>query len=233
MMTKIGKFWIKIEEPFLLLVAVCGTWFIARLLNSLYHDPIGQSLALWVQAIGSMAAILTSFWIFRRQSKQTIDAIDHAKKQEKREKLGCILATASAANDFAKITGEAIEKDPGIGLRFTFQDAIIEGLVDALNAIQIHELGTSSGAMALISLRNEAVLLQQYVQIYIDGPNKLPGFPEMIESCKSDPGFLQRVPELRREQTKLLIKNVQDRVENISKHYGEFKNSIETICDNP
>jgi hypothetical protein len=143
-----------------LFFAVCAAveihWVVARVVE--LHGWIrmdASAWAAWAQAIGAVVAIAVAFHIGAKQSRDAIKAIvfgyDHATRR--RYEAYSVIAQAAKVHceDSLRIFPEG-----GFGsihLAIAQLDKKREGVITALEAIPIHEVGTYEAVEALVGLR--------------------------------------------------------------------------------
>lgn len=182
-------------------------WFLSKR----FAGAGGQDLAAWLQAVGSIAAILAAFLVGR----QTI-------AEERNERRRSIVAVAGAAAEHARRIREVLDRgdDPGnVRMYNVYDKSIVDSMVHALTNAPAHEVGSPEGVIALLALRDQCVFLGVQMEAYLRGPWKLEGVQKAIESCGDD-RKAQRDTIQAAEQS--LRANVRMRLEQIQLRYSEL-----------
>jgi hypothetical protein len=141
-------------------------------------------------------------------------------KRAKSEKVRAIIAVARAAAERARIIRGAVDRsasqeDLGLEVYLVYDHTIITGLVRALQAVPAHELGSSRGVSAYLSLTDQVVLLGAGVERFIAGPNKHSELSLTLQSYGEGQSRERR--ELYQNGRRVLAKKVgihHDRIEN-------------------
>ncbi|AOJ07620.1 hypothetical protein [Burkholderia mayonis] len=143
----------------------------------LAHLPGSSSeWASWVQAFGSIGAILGALWVSERQAKSAITSIKLQAEQAARDKRNAAIAIVDAAMDRAKeIESTMSIRDlttVQIELYKTYDRSIIDGLVRALQGVPLHEIGSSKGVSQLLLFTDQLPFLAIAIQRFLEGPMK-------------------------------------------------------------
>src|ERR1700733_5590349 len=180
-----------------------------------------QTLAAWVQAIGSIGAILGAFWISARQSKAALQSVTTAQLLAERSRQKSILAIAEAANAHAKRFGEAVAAGPA-DLMLIYDRTIINGIADALGRAPAHELGSRDAVIALLSLRDQFVFLGITLDAFIAGPWKHPEMRELLEQLSG--------PDDRKQQAQVLETSWRVLAKNVTVHVTKIREDYESLA---
>ena len=172
----------------------------------------------WIQAIGSVAAIVYAVRISR-------SSINHAAS----EKRKTIFAIAEAAHTHACNIRKAIDvmgfnSGNNIQIYAVYDKTIIEGVVKALQGVPMHELGSSKAVIAMLSLTDQMVFLGSSVETLLKDRHSNPVIRKMLENFdKND--HVGRI-----EQATAVFSNLQDNVRRhlniIDKDYESLKESL-------
>lgn len=157
---------------FFLTVVCCGNllfWGYASNLNK-------SEWASWVQAAGSVLAIVAAFVLGERQSVKALEGIRTAERLVVQRKIECIIGIADACAEFGKQHGAAFQPHgfPYLTIMITEWDVDIRHLVTALDAIPIHEIGSMNAVSALIELKKNTTYLERALtkaSNHAQGPN--------------------------------------------------------------
>ena len=111
--------------------------------------------ASWVQAVGSIAAILLAYFLGERQTSVALQAVREAERMSSARIYDQILALADSAEKFTEKMSRIFHDGGFSYLDFSMQydDAITESLLDSLKAVSAHELGSYNAILALATLR--------------------------------------------------------------------------------
>lgn len=180
----------------------------------------GQTLAAWIQAIGSIVAILGAFWIGKMQ-------VSDAHRIEKQARQRSILAIAEAAHEHARRIGEAISQaEPGrpLTLYRVYDKTIIDGMVRALTGVPVQEIGSRDGVLALLDLTNQFAFLGIAVESFINRWSD-PKFRKPLEQFGPDEREQRQSTADAHE--KVLLTNVQLRLDQIRADYVSLRTAID------
>ncbi|MFC3457224.1 hypothetical protein [Massilia haematophila] len=111
--------------------------------------------ASWVQAVGSIAAILIAYFLGERQAQAAVDTMREAEQLSSARTYDQIVALAESVEKFTE-SMSTIFHDGGFDylvLRHKYDEAITESLLDSLKAVSAHELGSYNAILALTTLR--------------------------------------------------------------------------------
>ncbi len=177
-----------------------------------------QDYPAWIQAIGSVAAIVYAVRISR-------SSINHAAS----EKRKTIFAIAEAAHTHACNIRKAIDvmgwnSGDNSQIYAVYNKTIIDGVVKALQGVPMHELGSSKAVIAMLSLTDQMVFLGSSVETLLKDRHSNPVIRKMLENFdKND--HVGRI-----EQATAVFSNLQDNVRRhlniIDKDYESLKESL-------
>ena len=128
--------------------------------------------AAWVQAVGSIVAIVGAVWATKIQTKVAIDAVltQHKLEREERRKAAKAIVEAAMfrASDIRKQFTSAARVDEVQSLiRKSYDKTILDGLAHAMYGIPVHELGSSVAVTELLLLRDQFVFLAGAIQRFM------------------------------------------------------------------
>jgi hypothetical protein len=201
---------------------------------------------VWVLiGIGAVAAVLCVVWV-------RPGAALKARRQS-------ILAMAGAGLARAKQIGEAFSRpgslDISVVVYVIHQRTVIEGIVEALTNVPVHDVGSRDALTALLSLRDQFRFLGTSIELF-ETPTKDPGMvtkdagmvtkdPGMVTKdpgmVTKDPGMVTKDPgmvkrllalddvERRRyltDRQPTLAKNVRDRLATIQRDYEALARAL-------
>lgn len=213
-----SKKWTKryIAEWLFVFLAFSIVMFLAGgLVSALEENGLGSSEAAgWIQAIGTVVAIIAAFLIAEHQSKSSLKTIVNAQKLAEDFKKNGTLAVVRAAKTHATNIGNAIVPESPLQIYEVYDRSIIDGLVSALSAAPLYELGSTNAVVALLALRDQFVFLGNAVDTYIAGPWKHEHIGPMLESLDSG-GYVSERAKAYDSASLQLGNNVKQRVEYI------------------
>lgn len=198
----------------ILIAAICF-FALAWFLSIRFPGDAGQNLAAWLQAVGSIGAILAAFLVGR----QTIAEERNGRRQS-------IVAVAGAAAEHARRIRDVLDlgNDPGHARMYNVYDkTIIDGMVHALTDAPAHEVGSPDGVIALLALRDQFVFLGVQMERYLAGPRKLEEIQSAIESCGDNRAVRDATI---RDAEGVLENNVRGRLEQIQRHHDELAAAV-------
>lgn len=121
--------------------------------------------AYWVQAVGSITAIVFAYFLGDRQSRVALRAVSEADRLAAYRKVKAILAVTDAAQSHAFGAMKAFNEDgfDYLVLKLRYDDETMKNLIDAFAAIPIHELGTYNSVAAILRIRNSMRYFQNHI----------------------------------------------------------------------
>nr|WP_314487488.1 hypothetical protein [uncultured Pseudomonas sp.] len=181
-----------------------------------YELLSSQDLPAWIQAIGSVAAIVYAVRISR-------SSINHAASAKRKT----IFAIAEAAHTHACNIRKAIDvmawnSGNNIQIYSVYDKTIIEGVVKALQGVPMHELGSSKAVIAMLSLTDQMVFLGSAVETLIQGPYKHPVLGKTLESLDDH----ERRQEIAATSFSVLQQNTRGHLTKIDQDYEALKESL-------
>lgn len=176
--------------------------------------------ASWVQAVGSIGAIVGAVWV---ASSQSADA--------RREKQAAIFAVAHAAVEEArKIRSYLQASDPEVELSTSYHKSILESYFGALSSCPVYELHSPKAVTALLMLRDQFLFLRNSVETCLVGPlTSAQWRTEFNDSAirTSMENEDQLHSRIEREK-KVLRENVEVHIDAIEKRYDEMVSALGT-----
>jgi hypothetical protein len=107
-----------------------------------------------------------------------------------------------------------------------YHKVVIEGIVKALQGIPMHELGSSKGVLAMLSLTDQMVFLGTAIEALLLGPNQHPGIITSLNSINLD-DHTQR-QKVRSMGFSVLQSNARRHLDKIDKDYELLKASLQS-----
>lgn len=138
-----------------------------------YWLPSGasQTLAAWIQAFGSIAAIGIAYLVGAKQSRAAIEAVAEMQRSALEDRRRGHFAVVDAAYKKAVELWAAMQSEsPRAQLPFIYVPVVTQRLATALDRIPAHEVGTAKGVEAILSLVTQFGLLEVALERYLAGP---------------------------------------------------------------
>lgn len=185
----------------------------------LYEILSNDGAPAWVQAIGSIAAVVIAIIV----SKTPIYHAALIKRQT-------IFAIAEAAHVHAHKIREAVDKmawlsaDGNYQIYHVYHPTVIEGVVRALQGVPMHELGSSKAVLAMLSLTGQMVFLSTAVDALILGPNQHPEIAKTLASLGSDDQQMRL--QICATGFSVLQQNVRVHLDQIDKDFDSLRESL-------
>jgi hypothetical protein len=186
----------------------------------------GQTTAAWFQGVGSVGAILLAVLIAAYQARASRVETERAQNLVDSAKKKGVLAVASAASEHAARIGKAMSTDEPRSLLYEVYDqSIIEGMVGALSAAPVYELGDPKAVSAVIKMRDQFVFLGRAMETFIAGPWNHPFIGPKLKQGAADPTpeYQHIYRDLAESAEKTLARNARDRTESIQSAYNELQ----------
>lgn len=139
------------------------------------------NVASWVQALGSVAAIIGSYRIGERQAKAALDATQKAhqlaeetrqsvealKDRERREGMYAVIF---AAHNHTMQIKEALSDEGNVKIHSIYHPSIIDSMVELLSKLPIHTLGSERAVAAFVIYSGQFTFLKSAMAEYLAGP---------------------------------------------------------------
>lgn len=176
----------------------------------------------WMQAIGAIIALVVAVWVPNRQANKT--------RKERRESM---LAVAEAAQEYARRIRDVVNESdfsiPQLSPRIyeVYDASVIRGVVRALRAIPVHDLGSRNAVIAILSLTDQMVFLEKAMQKFIAGPQKHPELSVAID-CFEPEDIVQR-KKCYLGGFEVLAKNIRTHLDKIEKDYGDLMMAMRSL----
>lgn len=136
----------------------------AVLLYMILMVPVLDSAnsAAWVQAVGSIMAIVGAYLVGERQVQGALRSVREAQRLELSRKNASILGIAAEANRIGLAVAKAFEGGGmnSIAVTLSYDERLADDVVNALAALPFHDLGSYEAVTSLFRLKNEMVKLQ-------------------------------------------------------------------------
>ncbi|WP_426101765.1 hypothetical protein [Pseudomonas sp. PSPC3-3] len=207
------------------LLFISGGMTLALIIYLMFFDRITDYLSkpdapAWVQAIGAIFALVVAILVPHLQVKKALS-----------EKRKAMLAVAEAANAHACNIREVIaatnytEGHVSPRIHEVYHKVIIEGIVKALQGVPMHELGSTNGVLAMLSLTDQMVFLGNAVEALISGPARHPELSKTLASI--EPNDRKSYREANERGFAVLAGNVRIHLNKIYKDYESLVKSVQ------
>lgn len=171
----------------------------------------------WVQAIGSIIALVVAIYVSRK-------SVEHAGLLKQKT----IFSIAEAAHEYAnkiRVAVEAIDDDLGskIGLFSVYHSDVNAGMVRALQGVPVHELASGEQVLAILGLTNQLVFLGSVTDKLLGSAALQPEISKALESVGND--YEQRKKFLDFATNNLKAVAIIH-LDQIDKHYDSLKKTL-------
>ncbi|PUE23230.1 hypothetical protein B9Z39_15900 [Limnohabitans sp. JirII-29] len=178
----------------------------------------------WIQAGGSVLAIIASFWI-----------ADANRKSEQQERSQRVFAVAKAAHEYAKKIRGSIAFDQqndrfNSAIHDIYHRDVTRSFARALADIPFHEVGTSDVVQALLSMQVQFdEFLPNSIDALIKGPTGNPEFEGTRNDLDDLPPIERSIQRklLRDRYIGVLVKNVYTHIDVIDANFEEVQRAID------
>lgn len=179
------------------------------------YDP--TIMASWVQAIGSIGAILGAVWVARHQQR-----VEMVKRRD------AIFAVATAAVLRTDEIAKHLEnKDPQSAMALHFHRSITDSVVSAMNSVPLHEIGMPNAILAFASMRDQIGFLAYSVEQLVAGPWRHEDLGKHLERAKYDfADEPETYRELIEQANRSLAHNVHVHVRAIHQEFQVIKREL-------
>jgi hypothetical protein len=204
---------------FVLAVTVGGVLFFA------YPIKSSSDVAAWLQAIGSIGAILGAVWIGNRQVRAALSAEARASAGRRKSILAIAEAAYAHSEQFRRLLEEP---DQRASLSLNYHESIINGIVEALAGIPFHEVGSRDGVMAVLSLRDQLLFLKKSIEIFLAGPWKHPDIGPDLERYRLA-GEKAVVNDVLKTTNHVLARNIGNHLDVIRANYLALAEAVRVV----
>lgn len=187
----------------------------ATSLGTKSYDP--TIMASWVQAIGSIGAILGAVWVAKHQQR-----VEMTKRRD------AIFAVATAAVLRTDEIAKHLEhKDPQSAMALHFHRSITDSVISAMNSVPLHDIGTPNAILAFASMRDQIGFLTCSVEQLVAGPWRHEELGKHLERAKRDfADDPETFLELVRQANRNLANNVQVHVRAIHQEFDVIEREM-------
>lgn len=161
-----------------------------------------QDIPAWIQAVGSVLAIVAVFWIAEAN-----------REKEQRSRHQSVLAVVRVAHEFAvsidtelqAILGEKLCGFDGSNIRSIYHRDISKRYGEALSNVPLHELGSPDAVKALLALQVQfSVFLPDAMDGLLKGPDQISPYNDTDTKARLFQTFIQKkIPTMRPQFKKI------------------------------
>ncbi|WP_139744809.1 hypothetical protein [Aeromonas media] len=183
-----------------------------------------NELPAWIQAGGSVLAIIASSWI-----------ASHDKVSRQKDRRKDVLAVAEAAHHFSKkirdIIDSSCSKEGGVNIEIynVYHDSVVNSYAKALGNIPFHEVGSSTAVQALLAMQLQfSELLGSSIEKLLQGVNSNVDFQKGASSYDHypEPQRTEMIAKLKELHFNALSGNVKVHLSIIEKSFLTLKNEM-------
>lgn len=196
-------------------------------LSEILASLVGPTAAAWFQAVGSLAALYVAFTVGKRQADAAIAAATEGFRRQDESRRKSIMAIAGAAMTQAGKIEKSFEKGTPADMRqelyFTYDQTIVDGMVRAITNVPFHEVGSSDGVIALLSMGDQFVFLGKAMKVFLDGHFSDPLAMEALKGI-DDLNYKRKVIET---WDTARVSNAKRHLDQIKKDYEAFMSAMQ------
>ncbi|WP_213306014.1 hypothetical protein [Paraburkholderia sacchari] len=126
-----------------------------------------DAMASWMQAIGSIAAILGAYWVGERQSATAARTAREFEKASLTRRLSAYAAVAKSARDQATNVSALAENLNGQQFYLDWVDQngpVFRSAFASTESIPLHDLGSAEAVRALIVLKTALARMERFIE---------------------------------------------------------------------
>ena len=180
-------------------------------------------VANWVQAVGSILAIVGAYLVGERQARATLLATEEAHRLGEHARREGMFSVIKAAHSRAKQIEAALDDDnPPLNMIEVYHPSLVDSLVDLMAKMPISELGSDQAINSFIIFSGQFVFLNRNLDLYVTGPYGDPEFMAKLAKLERQ-GNPEQVDSVVATKKAVLKKNVQVHLRRID---IEFKNLL-------
>lgn len=183
-----------------------------------------DELPAWIQAGGSVLAIIASSWI-----------ASHDKVSRQKDRRKDVLAVAEAAHHFSKkirgIIDSSCSKEGIVNIEIynVYHDSVVNSYAKALGNIPFHEIGSSTAVQALLAMQVQfSELLGSSIDKLLQGVDSDVDFQNGVSAYDHYPEHqrTEMTVKLKEVHFKVLSRNVKVHLDVIDKSLLTLKNEM-------
>lgn len=124
----------------------------------------------WVQAVGSIAAIVAAYFLGAAQVEAANHAAMAAERRAEGKRQSSILAIGAAIVSMVEeLPNLAYNNKAGhLAVGLAYDKRIFDGLISALGNIPVHELGSAKAVESFFGIKNSLIALQVKIEKFWD-----------------------------------------------------------------
>jgi hypothetical protein len=130
-----------------------------------------DAMASWMQAIGSVAAILGAYWIGERQSASALRAARESEIASLKRRLDAYAAVAKSACDQAMNVSKLAGALSGQQFKINWIDQngpVYRSAFASTESIPLHDLGSAEAVRSLIILKTALARMERFIEAQAD-----------------------------------------------------------------
>ncbi|WP_198294866.1 hypothetical protein [Burkholderia ubonensis] len=221
---------------------IAATFLVTLVIAVMAIDAWGWNagnVASWVQAVGSIAAIIGSYFIGERQAKAALAATQkaHQLAEESRliveakaaqERRAGMYAVVLAAHNHTVQIKEALDDEYNIKMYSIYHPSIIDSMIELLSKLPIHTLGSERAIAAFVIYNGQFTFLKGAMAKYLAGPYTDETNEQLAELKKHayDEKYSDDVISSKRA---VLRKNVETHIDRIQKEFEILDREISLL----
>lgn len=182
------KAWLVLELVFALASLAIACYFFT------YTWPDEEfGLSSWVQAIGSITAIVGAYWVGERQVNAAAESAKRMHASQELKRQASYLAIATAARDYVSDISSTfyMTKVDKFRLFMKYHEQIARDYIAAMNAVPIHDLGSPECVKEWFATKNAMMYFEKALSFYVEhvnddfggDPEKRAGNPSGVTQC--------------------------------------------------
>ncbi|AYG46207.1 hypothetical protein DV532_18710 [Pseudomonas sp. Leaf58] len=187
-------------------------------LCSVWDVISSNGMPAWVQAIGSLVALVVAFRVSRL-------SVEHAGLLKQKTTFSIAEAAREYANKI-RAAIEDIDDDPGsnVSLYGVYHRDVTSGLVRALQGVPMHELASGKQVEAILGLANQLVFMGNATDKLLGPPLMQPEVLKALESVGDDHEQRRRISHIA---LNVLKANALNHLDKIDEYYFSLKSTFD------
>lgn len=171
----------------------------------------------WIQAIGSLVALFIAIRVSRL-------SVEHAGVLRQKTMFSVVEASHQFASSI-RTAVELIGDEPGSNAELynVYHKDVMAGMIQALQALPVHEFGTGRQVISTLGVTDQMVFLGRAAEKLLCDPTLLPEYKRGFSQLDGD---RKGSREFRATITRVLKRNALTHLDKIEEFYKELKQSI-------
>lgn len=206
------------EGSFVIAASFLGVLVIAVLTIHVWGWNSGN-VASWVQAVGSILAIIGAYIVGERQSGATLRATQEAHRLGERSRREGMFSVLKTAHSFAKVIDAALaDESKPLKMYDVYHPSLIDSLVDLMSKLPVSELGSDEAIGAFVMFNGQFIFLKESLNEYVGGAytDKVKADIQNLE----EQGYRGKTKEIVDGKWGALTHNVQIHLESIDTNFA-------------